>query len=67
MSEITNLKDLLININKCCEAIATRNGITLPPVGGFVKIPNVDGGSWSFLPGEGEYREKDGVMQWHLT
>ena len=66
MSEITNLKDLLININECCKAIAERNGITLPPVGGFVKIPN-NGRPWSFLPGEGEYREKDGVIQWHLT
>ena len=61
-----DLNDLVENINKCCKAIAERNGITLPPVGGFVKIPNADGGSWSFLPGEGEYKEKDGVMQWRL-
>ena len=67
MSEIKNLKELLININECCEAIAKRDGITLPPVGGFVKIPNAQGGPWSFIHGEGEYREKNGVMQWHLT
>ena len=67
MSEINNLKELLSNINECCKALAKKNNITLPSVGGFVKIPNAQGGSWSFIHGEGEYREKDGVMQWHLT
>ena len=66
MSKLGNLNDLIKDINKCCEAIAQRNGITPCTVGGFVKIPNEFGGSWSFLPGKGEYREKDGVMQWHL-
>lgn len=65
MSKIGNLNELIKNINECCEAIAKRDGITLPPVGGYAKIPN-EFGSWSFLPGEGEYRGKDGVMQWHL-
>lgn len=67
MSELNNLNDLVENINKCCEALAERNGITFPPVGGYVKLPNEFGGSWSFLPGKGKYREKDGVMQWYLT
>ncbi len=66
MSKIINFNDLVINIDKCCEAIATRNGITLPPLGGFVKIPNANGRPWSFVPGKGEYRKKNGVMQWHL-
>ena len=66
MSELKNLNDLLDNINQCCKAIAKRDGFKLPPVGGYVKIPNEFGGSWSFLPGKGEYKEKDGVMQWHL-
>ena len=54
---------LLKNINECCRKIAERDGFKLPPVGGYVKKPN---GYWTFVEGEGEYKLKDGDMQWEL-
>jgi len=58
-----NLKELLNNINDVVAKIAERDNIKLPPVGGYFKLPN---GKWDFLPGKGEYKMKDGEMQWHL-
>ena len=52
------MENLLKQINECCKKIAE-----LPPVGGYVKKPN---GYWTFVEGEGEYKLKDGEMQWEL-
>tara|TARA_Y100000817_G_scaffold314213_1_gene312312 strand:- start:1989 stop:2180 length:192 start_codon:yes stop_codon:yes gene_type:complete len=60
---IYEMDELLKNINECCRKIAERDGFKLPPVGGYVKKPN---GYWTFVEGEGEYKLKDGDMQWEL-
>lgn len=60
------MEDLLKQINDCCKKIAERDGFKLPPIGGYVKKPNEYGGQWSFVEGEGEYKLKDGEMQWQL-
>jgi hypothetical protein len=35
------MDELLKNINECCRKIAQRDGFELPPVGGYVKKPDV--------------------------
>ena len=63
---MSNLNEIIKNINDCCQKIAERDGVKLPPVGGYIKKPNEHGGTWSFVEGEGSYELKDGEMQWKL-
>lgn len=64
---MSDLNEIIQNINKVCKKIAERDGVELPPVGGFIKKTNEDGGKWSFVEGEGSYELKDGEMQWKLN
>lgn len=63
---MSDLNELIQNINEVCKKIAKRDGFKLDPVGGFVKKTSEDGGKWSFVEGEGSYELKDGEMQWKL-
>lgn len=63
---MSNLNELIKNINDCCKSIAERDEFELPPVGGYIKKHNEYGGTWSFVEGEGSYELKDGEMQWKL-
>lgn len=59
------MENLLKENNECCKKIAELRPV-VRPVGGYVKKPNKHGGSWSFVEGEGEYKLKNGDMQWEL-
>ena len=34
---MSNLNEIIKNINDCCQKIAERDGVKLPPVGGYIK------------------------------
>ena len=57
------MDDLLRDINRVIRKIADRDGIELPPTGGFRLKKD---GLWEFVEGEGEYQLKDGHMRWIL-
>ena len=63
---MSDLNQLIQDIDTNCKKIAERDGFKLHPVGGFIKKANEHGGTWSFVNGEGRYELKDGEMQWKL-
>ena len=63
---MSHLNEIIQKINGVCKEFAGKKGFDLPPVGGYIKKNNEHGGTWTFVTGEGSYKEKDGEMQWKL-
>ena len=59
---MSDLNELIENINDVCQKIAERDGLDIK-IGGYIKNRN---GKWSFVEGNGSYEYKDNEFQWKL-